>query len=138
MSEPPHVRFTRDDIALFARASRDYSPVHVSDEATRRTPFGQPVVHGVLGGLAALAGLPPLDQGRRLVKVSMVFNEVLLPDIAYRRTATADENGVAASLTAGPRAALVVRGTWGDAPGNEAWPDGAAWPDGPAWRGGAA
>jgi NAD(P)-dependent dehydrogenase (short-subunit alcohol dehydrogenase family) len=42
---------------LFAAASGDVNPLHVSAEYARRTPFGEPVVYGVLAALAACARL---------------------------------------------------------------------------------
>jgi len=55
--KPPALRVSPTDMELFARASGDVNPLHVSAEYARRTPFGEPVVYGVLGALAACARL---------------------------------------------------------------------------------
>ncbi|GAA1019698.1 MULTISPECIES: SDR family NAD(P)-dependent oxidoreductase [Amycolatopsis] len=49
---------TPADLALFADASGDRNPLHVDPEYARRTPFGQPVAHGVLTAVAALDEVP--------------------------------------------------------------------------------
>jgi NAD(P)-dependent dehydrogenase (short-subunit alcohol dehydrogenase family)/acyl dehydratase len=51
------VRFTPDDLDLFARASHDSNPLHLSDAYARKTPYGERVVFGALGALACLARL---------------------------------------------------------------------------------
>ena len=40
----------------FAGLSGDFNPLHVDHEAARRSPFGKPVAHGLLG-LAIASGL---------------------------------------------------------------------------------
>jgi acyl dehydratase len=54
---PARVRFTPDDLDLFARASHDFNPLHLSDAYARKTPYAERVVFGVLGALACLAQL---------------------------------------------------------------------------------
>lgn len=49
--------FTTEDQEWFARLSGDRNPIHMSADAARRTPFGEPVVHGVHVVLRALDGL---------------------------------------------------------------------------------
>jgi len=48
------VLFGDDAVALFRRLSHDLNPLHADGAYARRTPFGAPVVHGMLGVLAAL------------------------------------------------------------------------------------
>ncbi|MDX6483706.1 MAG: hypothetical protein QOE95_1477 [Gaiellaceae bacterium] len=55
--KPPELCVSATDMELFAAASGDVNPLHVSAEYARRTPFGQRVVYGVLGALAACAHL---------------------------------------------------------------------------------
>jgi NAD(P)-dependent dehydrogenase (short-subunit alcohol dehydrogenase family) len=61
---PKIIRFDPDDLIAFADASYDRNPLHVSVEYSRKSPFGEPVVFGILGLLKAIAGvegLQPLD-----------------------------------------------------------------------------
>jgi NAD(P)-dependent dehydrogenase (short-subunit alcohol dehydrogenase family) len=53
----PELRVSPADMELFAAASGDLNPLHVSAEYARRTPFGEPVVYGALAALAACAHL---------------------------------------------------------------------------------
>jgi acyl dehydratase len=46
------VRFTADDVDMFAQASHDFNPLHLSDIHARKTPYGERVVFGI----------PALDQ----------------------------------------------------------------------------
>jgi 3-hydroxybutyryl-CoA dehydratase len=39
---------TQEDINLYARASRDFNPIHVDPEFARSTPLGGTVAHGML------------------------------------------------------------------------------------------
>jgi NAD(P)-dependent dehydrogenase (short-subunit alcohol dehydrogenase family) len=74
--------FSQEDIRLFAQASHDVSPLHVSEAYARRTPFGRPVVHG---GLAVLACLTRERgrAGRHLAALSAEFKGPLFTGIAY-------------------------------------------------------
>ncbi|MFD9698183.1 SDR family NAD(P)-dependent oxidoreductase [Lentzea sp. NPDC059081] len=45
---------TDEDIALFRKASGDGNPLHGDAEFARRTPFHEPIAHGVLACVAAL------------------------------------------------------------------------------------
>jgi NAD(P)-dependent dehydrogenase (short-subunit alcohol dehydrogenase family) len=60
--------FSDQDRAAFSLASGDYNPLHVSPEYSSRTPYGQPVVFGMLGVIACLGRitLPPGWQITRL------------------------------------------------------------------------
>jgi NAD(P)-dependent dehydrogenase (short-subunit alcohol dehydrogenase family)/acyl dehydratase len=53
------LRFAPDDLELFSSASHDRNPLHTSADYARKTPYGDRVVYGVLGGLACLGGLNP-------------------------------------------------------------------------------
>lgn len=44
--------FSPDDLELFSSASHDRNPLHTSSDYARKTPYGDRVVFGVLGGLA--------------------------------------------------------------------------------------
>ena len=64
------VCFTKQDLELFSAASHDRNPLHISEEYARTTPYGEPVVFGILGALAALSHLPD-RQGMVLGGVSL-------------------------------------------------------------------
>ncbi|MEZ3181299.1 SDR family NAD(P)-dependent oxidoreductase [Streptomyces pimonensis] len=76
-------RVTRADVAAFAEAGGDRSPLHVDEAYARRTPFGQPVAHGALCVLQALA-LLPVRSGLCLTQLRARFPGPVYPDQAYR------------------------------------------------------
>jgi 3-hydroxybutyryl-CoA dehydratase len=39
---------TQEDINLYAKASRDFNPIHIDEEFARKTPLGGTVAHGML------------------------------------------------------------------------------------------
>jgi acyl dehydratase len=83
---PPHVTtvcFTRQDLARFSAASGDRNPLHLSEEYARATPYGEPVVFGMLGVLAALGHLADRHD-RRLQCLSVEFRNPLSVGIPYR------------------------------------------------------
>lgn len=86
MGEPPLV-FDGDLVHLFARASGDANPLHTEQEYARATPFGEPVVFGVLAGLAVLARMPV---AARIGRVRMSFREPVFPATPHQVEVTAD------------------------------------------------
>jgi NAD(P)-dependent dehydrogenase (short-subunit alcohol dehydrogenase family) len=64
------------DVDLFAQASGDRSPLHVDAAYAHLTPFGRPVVHGVLNTLATLGALRP--EGA-LQKLTVDFRNPVFP-----------------------------------------------------------
>lgn len=81
------VSFTSDDMRLFSAASYDNNPLHMSADYARRTPFGEPVVFGILGTLAALGCLSPLP-GQTLTQVTVDFRNPLFVGISYTAQVT--------------------------------------------------
>lgn len=75
-------RVTRSDVRAFAAAGGDASPLHVDDGHARRTPFGQPVAHGALCVLRALA-LVPVAADVCLVSLRARFLGPVFPDQRY-------------------------------------------------------
>jgi NAD(P)-dependent dehydrogenase (short-subunit alcohol dehydrogenase family) len=75
-------RFTTEDIALFSAASHDRNPLHVSNIYARATPYGEPVVFGILGGLAALSHLSN-RRDRVLSEVSLEFRNPMTVGVNY-------------------------------------------------------
>lgn len=79
---PAPVRFDAADLDLFAAASHDVNPLHRSAAYARRTPFGERVVFGVLGALAALGRVAP-QPGRSLAKLSAEFAGPIFEGVDY-------------------------------------------------------
>ncbi|MFF1272521.1 SDR family NAD(P)-dependent oxidoreductase [Streptomyces marokkonensis] len=90
-------RVTRADVTAFAEAGGDRSPLHVDEAYARRTPFGQPVAHGALCVLQALA-LRPVPSGSSLVRLRARFAGPVYPDQVYRWEAHGDPDGSAGTV----------------------------------------
>lgn len=73
---------TRSDVRAFAAAGGDTSPLHVDEAHARRTPFGEPVAHGALCVLRALARCP-VAAGRSLVGLRARFLGPVFPGQRY-------------------------------------------------------
>lgn len=71
-----------EEMALFASATGDVNPLHLSDDHARRSAYGQRVVYGVLGALAALgrSGVVP----GRLSSAHLEFRQAMFLDVEYR------------------------------------------------------
>lgn len=54
--ESPARTVTEADVVAFAGLSGDFNPLHMDHESARKSPFGHPVAHGLLG-LAIASGL---------------------------------------------------------------------------------
>jgi len=83
MTSQDGIRFSEADLALFSLASHDVNPLHTSALYSRRTAFGQPVVFGVLGCLAAASCLPARP-GEIVSEVSAIFYEPIFVGVAYQ------------------------------------------------------
>jgi len=76
------LRFSHEIADLFAAASRDFNPLHMSDLYARTTPFGQRVVHGACGILATCALFsPPAGHGPAAVRAA--FHQPLFFNLDY-------------------------------------------------------
>jgi NAD(P)-dependent dehydrogenase (short-subunit alcohol dehydrogenase family)/acyl dehydratase len=78
MTHEPEVCFTARDMALFAAASGDRSPLHTDPAFARRTAFGQCIVYGGLETLAMLGALPRAARGQ-IRSVSSSFPAPVIP-----------------------------------------------------------
>jgi NAD(P)-dependent dehydrogenase (short-subunit alcohol dehydrogenase family)/acyl dehydratase len=76
------IRFSPEDVEVFSAASHDRSPLHLSEEYARRTPFGQPVLFGVLTGLACI-GRFQKQADRQVSRVTMEFAKPMFTGIDY-------------------------------------------------------
>ncbi len=77
------MRFSRDILELFAAASRDFSPLHMSDAYARSTPFGERVLHGACAVMACCAECTP-PPNCYCSGVKVVFGKPVFLDIEYR------------------------------------------------------
>jgi NAD(P)-dependent dehydrogenase (short-subunit alcohol dehydrogenase family)/acyl dehydratase len=81
-SRAPSLRFTPEDVQLFSTASHDRNPLHLSEVYARKTPYGQPVVFGVLAALGCLGRLGA-RRGRTLSNVELEFRMPVFADVDY-------------------------------------------------------
>lgn len=72
-----------EDMTLFAAASLDVNPLHVSAAYARRTPFGEPVVYGILASLASMQYLPERPQ-QTLASIALDFKAPLFVGVEYQ------------------------------------------------------
>jgi acyl dehydratase len=77
------LRFSPRDLEQFAAASGDRNPLHLSTDYARRTPWGQPVVFGVLSALGSLAHLAVPPQ-RRVGRLELDFARPVFAGVDYR------------------------------------------------------
>ncbi len=73
---------TSAEVDLFADISGDYNPIHVDSEYSRRTIYGQRIVHGVLSALKALNQLSLLE-AYEVKSLKIVFNQPVYIDVLY-------------------------------------------------------
>ncbi|MCW3059421.1 MAG: uncharacterized protein JWQ02_1242 [Capsulimonas sp.] len=81
------MKITQSDLDLFSAASHDVNPMHMDADYARKTAFGEPVVFGILGALAAL-GHTRDRNGECLAGVLFTFHSPLLRDIEYQTVVT--------------------------------------------------
>jgi acyl dehydratase len=72
---------TEADVAMFCAVSGDFDPIHVDEEAARRTPFGRRIAHGILSMalLSTVAGMisrQAVERGSRGASVSMGYDRI--------------------------------------------------------------
>lgn len=73
------LRFMLADMARFAAASGDHSPLHMDPDFARRTAFGERIIHGGLLTLAML-GLIPADELAEVRAIRSTFPGPVLPE----------------------------------------------------------
>ncbi len=86
------IRFNPSDIELFAAASHDQNPLHVSLLYARRTAVGEPVVFGILSALAALSEIPN-QPGQVLGSVALTFRNPLFANVDYELSIAERKSG---------------------------------------------
>jgi short-subunit dehydrogenase len=78
-----YITFTEEDIDLFADCSYDYNPLHCNYEYARKTPYGERVVHGVLGILACLKYLANKIKNQSINDIRVQFWLPLFCNVNY-------------------------------------------------------
>ncbi len=95
--------FTQADQLAFAHLSGDHNPIHVDEQAARRTQAGAPVVHGVHAALWALEQLAAMGhpiEGATSIRVQ--FPKFLYLDIDVQlRLARSSEKAIKVQLVSG-------------------------------------
>lgn len=131
------VRFGRRLVRLFAAASGDDHPLHTSRELSRLTPYGEPIVYGILQGLAALAAVRQ-EPGWVLRGVSFDFLGSAVPGVDYGlEVERLAEDRVRVRIQDGRLPVLVANvafGRPGEMVRGGAATGGAGAPEGTAWR----
>lgn len=74
--------FGEDLVAVFAIASHDGNPLHTSRTYARATPFGDPLVHGVLAALASLSRVSKRPE-MSLSRLELGFRSPIYTGIEY-------------------------------------------------------
>ncbi|WP_070197005.1 SDR family NAD(P)-dependent oxidoreductase [Streptomyces oceani] len=99
-------RVVGEDVETFARASGDHSPLHTDEVYARHTSFGQPVVHGALGVLRALATLPEPAEGQEAASLEARFHAPIFTGQHYTATTEPGEGRARVRITDGARPVL--------------------------------
>ncbi|NBE98000.1 SDR family NAD(P)-dependent oxidoreductase [Nonomuraea sp. KC401] len=92
------LRFPAELVELFARAGHDRNPLHLSPQYARATPYGEPVVHGALAALGALA-LVPARPGMAVSRLEITFTGPVLRDKVYEVDVAETDDGARVRLT---------------------------------------
>lgn len=83
------IRFSEEDLHLFAAASGDRNPLHLSFEYARQTSYGQRVVFGALGAIACLGRIP----AGNVSAISAEFLRPMFLNVDYRAQVESATNG---------------------------------------------
>ena len=71
--------FSSTDINKFAKISNDFSPLHCDSVYARKTMYGEPVVHGILGVLECLK-----NYDKQIISLEVQFLKPMFCDIPYQ------------------------------------------------------
>ena len=113
------------DMELFARATGDVNPLHVSAEYARRTPFGEPVVYGVLAALAACGHLRERP-GSAVESIALEFLGPLAVGTSYRVEIEDEESTARVHVSDLDQPALEATIAFAEGPPRPALPEGRA------------
>jgi NAD(P)-dependent dehydrogenase (short-subunit alcohol dehydrogenase family) len=100
MSQP--LVFVEEELSLFCAASHDRNPLHRSASYARKSVFGEPVVYGVLGAVAALGRLRERP-GKSLRSLGASFHDAITVGIEYQLDVDDREDDATLTLRDGRR-----------------------------------
>src|SRR5215472_12828 len=110
------IRFSREDLHLFAEASHDRNPLHLSPSFARKTFLGEPVVFGILGVFACL-GKIPYRCNSSLSRITVEFKNPIFAEVDYSIDAVMQSvNTASLRLSDGSKVLLKVYLTFSDRP----------------------
>lgn len=121
----PPMKLVRQDIQRFADWSADCNPLHVDPAFARDTHFGQPIAHGVLSVISALAS----TAGSRgpLRRLDVEFRGAVVPDVSYGLQATDTLDGLAVTVNGSEGSVLHIRAAAGAAGSDNEFAMDGAW-----------
>ena len=109
--------FSAEDVELFADASHDRNPLHTSDSYARKTPFGRPVVHGMLAMLRCLAEARS-RQDEVPVTMTVDFANPIFPQLEYTLVVEEDADKTRFALNDGRNSLLAAQVSYRAGPHN--------------------
>lgn len=105
------MQFKPDHIDAFKRLSGDLNSLHINPSYSRSTPFGEPVVYGMAGVLAAL-GLWSAGRRFHLRNIKCDFRKPLFQNQEYTLCTHSDEDVVTLQWMRGPVIQSQIEFTW--------------------------
>ena len=104
------LRFSREDVRLFATASGDSNPLHLDPSFARQTSFGSCIVHGALLAIGML-GTVPEENLAAITAVRLWFAGAVFPESASAVSASPSAKRAGAwALSLSGRGKLLARG----------------------------
>jgi acyl dehydratase len=79
--ESPRRTVTETDVVMFAGLSGDFNPLHIDYSSVKRSPFGRPVAHGLLGTAIAtglISQAPRVDTLALLAIIEWKFHRPIV------------------------------------------------------------
>ena len=69
-------KLTQEDVDTFAKLTGDFNPLHQDEYFARKTPFGKPIVYGMLSGsfISALVGMVLPGRDALLISQTLEFS----------------------------------------------------------------
>jgi len=77
------IRYTREDLELFSKASHDKSRLHMSEQYACQTIYGEPIVFGILGAFASLCALSD-RHGQQIATTALDYRLPLYMGVDYQ------------------------------------------------------
>ena len=80
LNKRTYLSFRQSDLEDFARLSHDVNPMHLDPKYARKTVYGEPIVYGVLGGLACFNEI----RRNRISGLTLEFRSPMYVDVEYQ------------------------------------------------------